>query len=206
MKPNVMVVGDMTSVQMMFRQRGWNVLYTSNLKDTPDLLCFTGGMDISPSLYGEEPLARTHVHHPRDKQDIEAFQKWSGIPKVGICRGGQLLNVLSGGALWQHVTDHTEDHFVHDLLFKNKLHVTSTHHQMMIPGPNAVILAISTYNRSKMYLSDDPKRKPPKVEPEVIWYEGTNALCFQPHPEARMFSHQNNECREYFFKLIDYFI
>lgn len=198
-----MVVGDANTVQQMFRNQGYEIIYTSNMKRVPNLLCFTGGMDINPQLYGEEPLIRTHVHPARDKQDLEIYKKFPNVPKVGICRGGQLLNVLSGGGLWQHVQNHAEDHMVRDLLFKDVVWCSSSHHQMMRPAPDGVVLGISTQKRSTIYLSSNANLKPPTVEPEVIWYEKTNALCFQPHPEYTRGG--GTACRDYFFKLIEYF-
>lgn len=200
-----MVVGDNNMVQQLFRDRGYEIIYTNNMKRVPNLMCLTGGMDINPCLYGEEPLIRTHVHPARDKEDLNAIKRFPNVPKIGICRGAQLLNVLAGGGLWQHVTNHAEDHFVIDLLFTKgeRIWCTSSHHQMMRPAPSGIILGISSTKRSEVYLSSNSNLKPPKVEPEVIWYESTNSLCFQPHPEYTR--GKGKECKEYFFKLIDYF-
>lgn len=202
-KTNVLVVGNDSGVQSMFRKRGFNILYEiiDSKKQDPDLVCFTGGSDINPSLYGESVGFRTKIDPKRDVREGLIFERWLNKPKVGICRGGQLLNVLSGGAMWQHVNNHTDAHQAIDLLFTKKpLWVTSTHHQMMIPGAESFMLAM-TPAISTEYFSGK-KRDTPKYEPEVLWYPKTNSLCFQPHPEYD--SKQGNEHTEYFFKLVEW--
>ncbi len=71
-----------------------------------DGLLLSGGGDIDPSIYGEEP-------HPtiwgldmnRDRAEL-AMAKWSASaqkPVLGICRGTQVLNVALGGSLLQDI-------------------------------------------------------------------------------------------------------
>ena len=69
-----------------------------------DALILSGGEDVDPARYGEDPLNPTvEVNAPRDTSD---FLLASGamerkMPVLGICRGSQLLNVLLGGSLYQ---------------------------------------------------------------------------------------------------------
>ena len=67
-------------------------------------LVLTGGSDVDPRFYGEEPhpgLGSTVVE--RDEFELaltrEALRR--GMPILGICRGMQLLNVAMAGALHQ---------------------------------------------------------------------------------------------------------
>lgn len=74
-------------------------------------LVLTGGGDIGPSLYGAEPHPRTrHVSRERDELEwtlVEEAER-KDLPILGICRGLQILNVIRGGTLHQHVEGHKE--------------------------------------------------------------------------------------------------
>jgi putative glutamine amidotransferase len=71
-----------------------------------DGLLIVGGDDVDPSLYGEEPRAKTHViYHRRTAFETWLYQagKRRRLPIFGICYGMQLINVLEGGTLYQHL-------------------------------------------------------------------------------------------------------
>ena len=76
--------------------------------DGLDGLIITGGKDIDPARYGQEPHPTTD--EPRLDRDswedaLLAGAINRGIPFLGICRGAQLLNVSLGGTLIQHLPD-----------------------------------------------------------------------------------------------------
>lgn len=79
-----------------------------------DGLILAGGADLDPALYGAEPHEFTTVIRPdRDGGEAALLTEalTSGTPVLGICRGMQLLNVVAGGTLHQHlpeVTGHTD--------------------------------------------------------------------------------------------------
>ena len=183
-EPRVMVVSESawagSEVMKMFKSIGFQNFVPVLRKDEPDLICFLGGEDINPKLYGEEILPCTRINQRRDTYEIGVFNNFPLIPKVGICRGGQLLNVLSGGAMWQNVDGHTGHHNLIDLWEEEYYNVTSTHHQMMIPGPGAEELAIAWQSKK---FQTATKRDRPDHDTEVVFYRKTNSLCFQPHPE-----------------------
>lgn len=173
-----------------------------------DIICFTGGEDVDPQLYGERALNTTYFNPARDQKEMEIFADAAalGKPMVGICRGSQFLNVMNGGKLWQHVNSHAvaRGHAVLDVATGKTIpNMTSTHHQMMIPAKDTgLILALAqeaTYkqNASKTWESIAPKME----DVESVWYAGTKSLCFQPHPE-----YKSLECRDYFLHLFDSFI
>jgi putative glutamine amidotransferase len=72
-----------------------------------DGLLLPGGGDIDPTSYGEERLPICGQIEPqRDALEIPLAQLAleEGKPILGICRGMQLLNVATGGTLYQDIT------------------------------------------------------------------------------------------------------
>lgn len=133
-----------------------------------DGFLFTGGLDISPSYYNEEPhikLQATNLSMDRTQiplmQDVIRSQK----PVLGICRGHQVLNVACGGSLYQDISEISGTYIKHHqetgngdvshqviihpdsklhALFGNKLMVNSYHHQAVKHlGANLVAVAHS---------------------------------------------------------------
>lgn len=74
-----------------------------------DALVIAGGPDVEPVRYGAAPHPETGP--PARERDawepalIEAALA-AGVPLLGICRGMQLLNVVLGGTLVQHLEGH----------------------------------------------------------------------------------------------------
>lgn len=69
-----------------------------------DGLLLSGGGNIHPRRYGEEPLACVRRFDPaRDELELglAALALQRDVPLLGICRGLQVLNVACGGSLWQ---------------------------------------------------------------------------------------------------------
>lgn len=73
-----------------------------------DGLVFSGGADIDPARYGHERDTRTDPAQPgRDEAELAllAAALERDVPLLAICRGFQLLNVVRGGDLVQHLPD-----------------------------------------------------------------------------------------------------
>jgi putative glutamine amidotransferase len=76
--------------------------------DSFDGLVFSGGSDLDPTLYGQEPHEQTSgVVRTRDEAELALL---SGalerdMPVLAICRGSQVLNVARGGDLVQHLPE-----------------------------------------------------------------------------------------------------
>lgn len=186
----VYIVGNDSLIGSMFTSKGHEIV--KEMEDA-DLVQFVGGHDVSPELYQEECQHHTHRSLARDLREVSEFFKALGLrlPMAGICRGGQFLNVCNGGSMIQHKEGHTKPHqifYVDDTGseadgWSPAPYVTSTHHQVIVPSNSGVIL----------FVAEDPK------DVEVVWYEDTNCLCFQPHPEMPNYP----ECPELYFALLN---
>ena len=123
--------------------------------DLLDGLLFTGGADVHPGCYGEEPLKEVNGVAPcKDACELGLLEgaRARGIPILGVCRGSQIINVGMGGTLYQdlHVqvpgafghapSDTPDDELYHSiqvvegsrlegLLGSGTLQVNSFHHQ-----------------------------------------------------------------------------
>jgi putative glutamine amidotransferase len=118
-----------------------------------DGLILSGGEDINPLVYGEEPHFKLEEILP-ERDDYEkillAAADEMKIPVLGICRGLQFINVYNGGTLYQdntlhdgtwikhsqklhpdaitHTVDIVKNTWLHDL-FGDKVIANSFHHQ-----------------------------------------------------------------------------
>lgn len=119
-------------------------------------LILSGGHDVDPHLYGEEPLQKLGKTWPeRDHFDMLLLKlaEEKKIPVLGVCRGFQIINVAHGGSLYQdlsyreestlkHSQDHTSDLPTHkmslqadsklaEILGQTEFMVNSFHHQVV---------------------------------------------------------------------------
>lgn len=79
-----------------------------------DGLILSGGYDVDPLLYGEEPTQKQDFIYPEiDDHDIKLIKAAYKMnkPILGICKGIQILNVAFGGTLYQDLS-HIEDCFI----------------------------------------------------------------------------------------------
>lgn len=79
-------------------------------------LILTGGVDLDPSYFGENPHPKLgRVSPERDRLEIPLAQAALSrkLPLLGICRGIQLLNVAAGGALYQDINSQAKDPLKH---------------------------------------------------------------------------------------------
>jgi len=69
-------------------------------------LVLTGGGDVAPARYGQEPTEHLkYVSDERDELELAAIEaaNRAGLPILAICRGMQVLNVALGGSLVQDI-------------------------------------------------------------------------------------------------------
>lgn len=203
MAKKVYIVGGANIAQeyaLMFLERGYSL--TSDI-GSADLVQFTGGADVDPSFYGEEKHPRTSSNLGRDYTEAEVFHKAKSLdkPMTGICRGGQFLNVMNGGAMYQHINNHCR---VHDMHVEGTIiPVTSTHHQQMIPHESGQVLGVAYESTIREYMQGgvlrDDGRADDEDDIEVVFYPDTKCLCFQPHPEFRS---APEACTDMYFTLL----
>lgn len=125
-------------------------------------LVLTGGVDIDPSYYNEERHPRTQEPDPvRDEVEVSLLKAAieRDIPIFAICRGMQVLNVVMGGSLLQHIEDWSHSplrdekrssarHMVSasgllkDLFGADRVEVNSRHHQAITPDRLAAGLEV----------------------------------------------------------------
>lgn len=205
--PKVFIVDNDTLIEQMFIRNGWTT--TSRFEDA-EYVQFTGGADVDPMLYGEPKHPRTYSSPDRDSYESHLFHQAvdEGKKLLGICRGGQFLNVMSGGSMYQDVNNHAINgtHPAHiDVPLLNYkegdvVEVTSTHHQMMRPGASAdILLTAKLATRFEDGWMNDHTDFEGEEDIEVLFYHTTNALCFQPHPE---YVDEDHECQVLYFNLI----
>ena len=76
----------------------------SQLMDRCDGFLLTGGHDVSPDIYGEDPLPQLQeCCRKRDVMELIVLRKAVEQDKsvLGICRGLQFINAALGGTLYQ---------------------------------------------------------------------------------------------------------
>jgi len=153
-----------------------------------DLVVFPGGGDWSPHYYGKVPHKYTSFSPQTDSFQMAIAREAIARKKklAGHCRGAQLLCILNGDKLVQHVDRH---HGSHPIMTKDgsEYLVNSIHHQMMIPTKNHELIAWSKENRSTKYETTNMFGEIENVamdkEPEVVYFNDINGLAVQWHPE-----------------------
>lgn len=82
--------------------------HAGHCADAIDGLLLTGGPDIDPRRYGQEPHETINpLAAEREEFDRAIFEavRAKGKPILGICLGHQEINVALGGSLHQHLPD-----------------------------------------------------------------------------------------------------
>ncbi|MBN2794262.1 MAG: gamma-glutamyl-gamma-aminobutyrate hydrolase family protein [Clostridia bacterium] len=85
--------------------------------DIIDGLVLSGGHDVSPLMYNEQPKPKLGpILVSRDLFDIQMVEEAMErhLPILGICRGHQILNVALGGTLYQDLSYKSDDILKHN--------------------------------------------------------------------------------------------
>ncbi|MBS0271889.1 MAG: gamma-glutamyl-gamma-aminobutyrate hydrolase family protein [Proteobacteria bacterium] len=131
-------------------------------------LMITGGEhDVDPLLYGvreRHPTVNLKPHRTAFEMEIARAALKKNLPVFGICGGQQLINVVLGGTLIQHIPDevpqplehvktrhlpcHTiqvaRETLLHQIVEKEEFSVNSGHHQAIKEvAPGVIINAVA---------------------------------------------------------------
>lgn len=94
-------------------------LDVAELLDRLDGLILAGGGDLDPAHYGAEGHETVYmVCAERDRTEMDLVRlalRRPRLPLLCICRGAQVLNVVSGGSLYVHVPQSFGETVVHRL-------------------------------------------------------------------------------------------
>lgn len=171
----------------------------SDLLGTISGVLLAGGADVNPDLYGQpHEKSLEQIDHARDKSEF-LLVRWAidhRIPLFGICRGMQMINVVSGGTLHQDIptdlnlpTQHRQEpntyanlarhgHLIriekesrlYDLVEHEEFWVNSMHHQAVDQlGQGLTVVGRSADSVVEAIEASDPE----------YWLVG-----LQSHPEA----------------------
>ena len=182
------------AVGELFASLGYDVTHDASLLSEVNVVVFTGGSDVSPYIYGEEPDGARGCDPRRDEIELSIWNgaKSLGIPCIGICRGGQLLNVLNGGYMIQDLGKTISGDVSMYIDGKHSMYYMSVrvdHHQGMIAGDSVNNLSWNEETGTDYW---------PDYE---IWYPETKDLCVQYHPE---WDHEGTKQR--FISLLERFL
>lgn len=154
----------------------------------PKYEIFWGGADVDPSFYNRPRSKMCYISNidkdAKDRLRMEELIK-EGVPIIGICRGAQLLNVVNGGILVQHIDGHAmgKEHMATEVATGLAYNVSSTHHQMMIAHQDGQILFKDFNGAYGVHWDDVDTSMFYNYVTEVVYYPKTKSLCIQPHPE-----------------------
>jgi gamma-glutamyl-gamma-aminobutyrate hydrolase PuuD len=157
-----------------------------------DLIVFTGGEDVHPSLYHEPIHSTTSANLSRDIRERGYFKQALSLKKhmIGICRGSQFLCVMSGGKLVQHQENPEYIHWLETFDKEKEMAITSTHHQAQYPWnlkKNQEFKVLAWTSGLSMFHLDGLGKELPKAfdtECEIVHYPETKCLAIQGHPES----------------------
>lgn len=155
-------------------------------------LILSGGQDLDPHLYGQEPLPKIGEIWPaRDHFDILLLKlaEEKGLPVLGICRGAQIINVAHGGSLYQDLAYRQELTYKH---MQGHTPSLPTHGMQVVKGSHlAKILGKTSFMVNSFHHQLIKKVAPDLIEsaaapdgvPEGIENQAGTVIGVQWHPE-----------------------
>lgn len=128
-----------------------------------DGFLLSGGRDLDPTLYNQDPHAETApARFERDalEQALAQAAFQANLPTLGICRGMQIMNVALGGTLHQHVPD-VVDHSDHSQQppYRETSHIVS-----VVPGSRLA----SIFDTDELAVNSMHHQAVDQVAPELV--------------------------------------
>ena len=179
-----------------------------------DAILIQGGIDITPSFYGEEPLPELDITCKKTDEfilEVIKIAKERKMPILGICKGMQLINVSFGGTIYQDLKYAGLDSKSHR---QSEETITSTFHSINVEKegllakliPNKEKLNVNSYHHQAVKdlgrgLNIDAKADDGIVE--AISYKGNDQwiLGVQFHPEQLI--RRDDEFKPLFYEFIN---
>ena len=182
------------SVKHLFELWGWRI---TEDWEKADVVCFSGGADISPSIYNHPTHKSVWGNSPRDRVEVDLYNKCREVDKpiAGICRGLQLLNAMEGGYLYQNITGHFRTHPVKvksSPMFE--VEVSSIHHQMVEPNWERedllILLEADEQIERTSWNGEEWVTEMGGSEIEGLFYGDSKCMGVQGHPEYMPDGHE----------------
>ncbi|MDD2498490.1 MAG: gamma-glutamyl-gamma-aminobutyrate hydrolase family protein, partial [Desulfitobacteriaceae bacterium] len=165
-----------------------------NIYSLLDGIILSGGADVDPILFGEEPIKGVGKITPlRDQFEINLAGKFFEMKKpiLAICRGIQVLNIALGGTIYQDINSQVPNCLKHDQEAP-KWHVT---HRVAVDGHSKLsqIIGALSYRVNSFHHQAVRQSAPgfivsARAEDGVVeWIEAPEhpfAIGVQWHPEC----------------------
>ena len=178
-----------------------------------DALVMTGGEDIDPSYYGEEPNEKLEsVNEDRDTSDsllIKAALD-EDIPMLCTCRGMQFLNAISGGTLYQDLPTQNPSDIDHrdpnrEVFVKHEITVDNDNIVAAAFGGEGTYTVNSWHHQAIDQLGDNLKvvaTAPDGIIEAIVREDKDYVMGLQFHPEA-MIDEGDDSFLAFYTELID---
>lgn len=124
-----------------------------------DGLLLSGGADIEPSRYGRPNRGSTTVEPERDTLEAAAWSaaQTRSVPILGVCRGLQIINALSGGTVLQDVDGHLGASWGHGSAMTHPLRVapgTRLARILFPTNPRGGVVQVNSYHHQGVRAAD----------------------------------------------------
>jgi putative glutamine amidotransferase len=153
-----------------------------------DGVLLSGGGDVDPARYGEEPIPQLGLVEP-ERDELELALARIAIddeqPLLGICRGMQTLNVAQGGTLYQDIGAQQPKAIKHDYhSYEGPRDLRAHEITVAEESPLAAIVGGSRYAVNSFH--HQAVKEPGKDVKIIGWAEDglAEAMMVEEHPFA----------------------